>query len=78
MKTKGEGSGYEFEEAWIDINGFTKKDWDKIRELCSRMIESGTFKGDPLKCAVGAFVYLVAEGYWLQSDEISSEDEFIH
>lgn len=51
-----------FEEVWVDINGFTAKDWDAIRLIASELRNSEYFKGDPFKCTIGAFVLWVADG----------------
>lgn len=61
-----------FEEVWIDVNGFTAKEWHEIRLLAIRLKEQGMFKQDPLKCTIAAFVLWIENGNG-QSSAIDAE-----
>lgn len=66
---KANGEVDEFEEIWIDVNGFTAKEWDEIRSIARALRDKGNFKGDSFKCTIGAFVLWVSEGNGLRDED---------
>ena len=69
-KDKNISEDYFEKECWVDINGFTAKEWAQIRELAEILRKHHLFKEDPLKCIIGAFVIWINEGNGLLAESI--------
>lgn len=59
----------EYDDLWIDIPGFTKKDWDWIEAKAIELAQDGHFKGNLVRCVSLALAYYVSEGYGLREPE---------
>lgn len=67
-----------FGEAWIDVDTFTSKEWEQIREIALEMKKANKFKGDGFKCTVSAFVLWINTGNGLSSDEPAPEGTLVN
>lgn len=58
----------EFDTAWTDINGYTAKDWQMIKEYCDEIYGIGYFKNsdgivDDFKSIIAGFILWIHEGH---------------
>lgn len=56
--------------AFADVLGFTKDDWADIEDVAQQMRDAGTFKADPIKCTVSAFILWFEQLGYLEDDRI--------
>lgn len=62
MSKQKKSPDYEiFRDCFFDILGYTKREWDFLRNESARLEEAGYFNGDPFKCFLGAFVLNIVE-----------------
>lgn len=54
---------------WIDVNGFTKKDWEIIESLASTLKGEGYFKSNDFKCCVAALALFVDSGKGIRESD---------
>lgn len=54
--------------AFADVLGFSKSDWTDIEAIAGDMKASNLFKGDAVKCLIGAFCLWFEQTGYLEDD----------
>jgi len=60
-----------FKDTFIDVLGFTAKDWRHIQEVAQELRDANFMKGDPFKCSIGALVLWVSDGNGLLERDLN-------
>lgn len=58
------------EGVFADVLGFTKDNWEDIEDIARQMAEAKTFKSDPIKCTVAAFILWFDQIGYREDDRI--------